>query len=59
LSGLGGVIEAGGAEGVAGPCGVCETCGFDELEHARGAGETFDGGREIRVGCGFAGDEAA
>ena len=53
------MIEAGGAEGVAGPCGVCETCGFDELEHARGAGETFDGGREIRVGCGFAGDEAA
>ena len=57
--GFGGVVEAGGAEGVAGPGGVGEAGVADELEHARRAGEALDGGGEVAVGGGVAGDEAA
>ena len=57
--GFGGAVEAGGAEGVAGPGDVGEAGGGDELEHARGAGESFDRGWEVAVGGGLAGDEAA
>ncbi len=56
---FGGAVEAGGAEGVAGPGGVGEACVADELEHAGWAGEAFDRGGEIAVGGGLAGDEAA
>jgi hypothetical protein len=56
---FGGVVEAGGAEGVAGPGGVGEACSLDELDHAWGAGEALDRGGEIAVGSGFARDEAA
>jgi hypothetical protein len=56
---FGGVVEAGGAEGVAGPGGVGESGGFHELEHAWGAREAFDRGGQVAVGGGFAGDEAA
>ena len=54
-----GVVEAGGAEGVAGPGGVGEAGGLDELQHAGWAGEAFDRGRKVAVGADVAGDEAA
>src|SRR5271154_5429578 len=57
--GFGGLVEACGAEGVAGPASVLETGGGDELLHARGAGKAFDTGRKVAVGAGVAGDEAA
>src|SRR5271170_2638242 len=58
-SGFGGVVEADDAEGVAGPGGVGEAGGFEELEHAGWAGEAFDRGGEVGVGAALAGDEAA
>ncbi len=58
-SGFGGVVEAGGAEGVAGPGGVGEAGVFDELDHAGWAGEALDRGGEVAVSGGLAGDEAA
>ena len=53
------MVEAGDAEGVAGPCGVGEAGGFEELEHAGWAGEAFDRGGEVAIGSLVAGDEAA
>ena len=53
------MVEADNAEGVAGPGGVGEAGGFEELEHAGWAGEAFDGGVEVAVGAFVAGDEAA
>ncbi len=46
---LGGVVEAGDAEGVAGPGGVGEAGVAEEFDHAGGAGEALDGGVEIAV----------
>jgi hypothetical protein len=53
------VVEAGGAEGVAGPGGVGEAGVFDELDHARWAGKALDRGGQVTVSGGLAGDEAA
>jgi hypothetical protein len=58
-SGLCGVVEARGAEGVAGPGGVGESGVFDQLQHAGWAGEAFDRCGKIGVGANVAGDEAA
>ena len=41
-SGFDGVVEAGDAEGVAGPGGVGEAGVFDELDHAGWAGKTLE-----------------
>ena len=53
------MVEAGGAEGVAGPGGVGEAGVAEELEHAGWAGEALDRGGEVAVGGWLAGDEAA
>ena len=53
------MVEADGAEGVAGPCGVGEACFAEKVDHARGAGEAFDRGVEVTVGGGVTGDETA
>ena len=56
---FGGVVEADGAEGVAGPGRVGEAGFAEEFDHAGRAGEALDGGVEVAVGGLVAGDEAA
>ena len=47
------MVEAGGAEGVAGPGGVGEAGVLEELEHAGWAGEALDRGGKVAVGAGL------
>src|ERR1035441_8925403 len=56
---LGGAVEAGGAQGVAGPGGVGEAGSSDEGLHLRGAGEALDRVRQVRVCRRVSRDDAA